>query len=67
MYFYKLLPIKERNTKHMLRHEIWDKLEELHTDYWSYSCQDVICLDGDYTIEQLKLFIQLIESQQTEE
>jgi len=44
----------------MAYNKVYDKLAELETDYWSYQGGDTICLDGNYTIEQLKLFIDLI-------
>jgi len=38
------------------------RLRELNTDYWHVpSSSGTICLDGNFTIEQLKLFIELLE------
>lgn len=45
----------------MTHNEIVDKLKELQSDYWVYLGNDTICLDGDYSIEELKLFVQLME------
>lgn len=44
------------------KEEIINKLRELNTDYWHVpNTIGTACLDGDFTIEQLKLFIELIE------
>lgn len=45
--------------------EIINKLRELNTDYWNVqSTSGTACLDGDFTIEQLKLFIELLENKE---
>jgi len=47
------------------KEEIEKRLKELHTDYWTiphYSSKAF--LDGDFTIEQLGLFIELLVIQE---
>ena len=45
----------------MTHNQIFDKLIELNADGWLYPGENTICLNGEYTIEELKLFIKLIE------
>ena len=43
-------------------------LKNLDTDYFSFSSQSTtVCLDGNYTTEQLKIILELLEEYKNEQ